>query len=60
MTTWLFQIEQYCKKVSVSVDADKIKLAVSRLEKDALTWWRQYSQSHPDAFTTLGWDDFKV
>ena len=37
---WLFQVEQYCTMVAVSSDTDKVKLAVTRLEKDALTWWR--------------------
>ena len=29
------------------------------MEKDALTWWRQYLSSHPDALTDLDWSDFR-
>ena len=36
-----------------------MKLAVTRCEKDALTWWRQYCATHRDALISTDWDDFK-
>lgn len=45
LTSWLFSVNQYATLVGLS-DDDKVKLAVSRLEKDALTWWRQYDAQH--------------
>ena len=42
LEAWLFAVEQYCLMVDVTSELDKVKLGVSRLEKDALTWWRSY------------------
>ena len=36
---WLFVVEQYCQIVGITDTLDKVKLGISRLEKDALTWW---------------------
>ena len=39
---------------------DMVKLAVSRLEIDAFTWWRQVVSRGADyQLGTLGWFDFK-
>ena len=35
---WLFAIEQYCQIVGVTDTLDKVKLGISRLEKDASIW----------------------
>ena len=62
LTSWLFSVNQYSTLVGLS-DDDKVKLAVSRLEKDALTWWRQYDAQHTTqdatALANLDWDTFK-
>ena len=59
LNAWLFAIEQYCTVVDLVDGSDRVKLAVSRLEKDALTWWRQYVVANPAALTALDWDDFR-
>ena len=46
---WLFGIIQYADLVGITTESDKVKLAVSRLEKDALTWWKQYISQHNNA-----------
>jgi len=39
---------------------DMVKLAVSRLEKDAFTWWRQLTaRGGAYELGTLEWQDFK-
>ena len=35
LTLWLFDIEQYCTLVGIVSPTEIVKLAVSRLEKDA-------------------------
>ena len=47
MEGWLFAIEQYCQIISVTDTLNKVKLGISRLEKDALTWWRVFLAQHP-------------
>lgn len=64
MSAWLFSVEQYCALVDVTDQQDLVRLAVSRLEKDALTWWRAYFAAHEHALEpghqyALTWDDFK-
>ena len=39
---WLFAIEQYCQIVGITDTLNKVKLGISRLEKDALTWWQGF------------------
>lgn len=47
--------------MGLTSQADLVKLAVSRLEKDALVWWRQLSARGDDfQLGTLEWVDFKV
>ena len=40
LTSWLFNIEQYCVLVGIVGPIEMVKLAVLRLEKDRHTWWR--------------------
>ena len=60
LSTWIFAVEQYCDLVDINSDHDRVKLAVTRCEKDALTWWRQYCATHPDAINSTDWEDFKI
>ena len=46
---WLFAIEQYCQILGVTDTLDKVKLGISRLKKDALTWWRGFLVQHPNS-----------
>ena len=51
--------------VDVTNELDKVKLGVSRLEKDALTWWRSCLQHNPNALTdghanALDWALFRT
>ena len=41
LTFWVFQAEQYCGMVGLARPTDIVQLAVSHLEGDAFTWWRQ-------------------
>ena len=60
LTSWLFDIEQYCVLVGIVSPTEMVKLAVSRLEKDAHTWWRQLNNRGVDySLGHLGWQDFK-
>ena len=45
--------------VGITTEGEKTKLAVSRLEKDALTWWRYYISQNNNASNNLYWDTFK-
>ena len=38
---WLFEVEQYCDIVGIIKPVDRVKLAVSQIEHDTFTWWRQ-------------------
>ena len=40
LTSWLFDIEQYCLLVGIASPTEMIKLTMSMLEKDAHTWWK--------------------
>lgn len=60
LTQWLFSVTQYADLVGIVTESDKVKLAVSRLTKDALTWWRQYVSQHTNALANLDWDTFKL
>ena len=65
LEAWLFAVEQYCLMVDVTSELDKVKLGVSRLEKDALTWWRSYLQHNPNALidghaNALDWAAFRA
>ena len=55
----LFSIIQYADLVGIPSEGDKVKLAVSRFEKDALSWWRQYVSQNNNAFASLDYDTFK-
>ena len=46
-----FSVEQYCLLVDVFNELDKVKLVVSRPEKDVRTWWPSYLLQHSDALT---------
>ena len=59
LTQWLFSITQYADLVGITTEGDKVKLAMSRLEKDTLTWWRQYVSHHNNAIANLDWYTFK-
>ena len=48
---FFFMIEQYCELSGIN-SGHKVKLAVTRCEKDALTWWNRFDASHTNAFTT--------
>ena len=39
---WMFPIEQYCQTIGVTDTLNNIKLGISRLGKDALTWWQGF------------------
>ena len=53
-------MEQYCATVGICSPTDMVKLAVSRLEKDAFVWWRQISAKGDEyQLGHLGWSDFK-
>ena len=58
LTQWLFSISQYADLVGITTKGDQVKLAVSKLEKDTLTWWRQYVIYHNNNLTNLNWDTF--
>ena len=60
MQGWTFSVEQYCATVGICSPTDMVKLAVSRLEKDAFVWWRQISAKGDEyQLGHLGWSDFK-
>ena len=46
---WLFAIEQDCQIGSITSTLDKVKHGISRLEKDALTWWQGSLVQHPNS-----------
>ena len=53
-------MEQYCATVGICSPTDMVKLAVSRLEKDAFVWWCQISAKGDEyQLGHLGWSDFK-
>ena len=43
----LFAIEQYCQIFGITDTLDKMKLGISRLEKDKLIWWRGFLAQYP-------------
>ena len=45
----MFAIEQYCQIISVTGTLDKVQLDISRLEKDALTWWQGFLAQYPNS-----------
>ena len=59
--SFLFQliVHAHIHQVVTITKSYKVKLAVSRLEKDDLTWWRQYVSQHNNALANLDWDTFK-
>ena len=46
---WLLAIEQYCQIVGITDTLNKVKLGISRLEKDALIWWQGFLVQHPNS-----------
>ena len=61
LSGWLFEVEQYCDIVGLVKPVDRIRLAVSRLERDVLTWWCQLT-NHRDEYKLgkLVWSDFEA
>ena len=60
LTSWLFDIEQFCVLVGIASPTDMVKLTVLRLEKDAHTWCGQLNNRWVDfSFGYLKWQDFK-
>jgi len=53
-------VEQYCNIVGISKPVDMVRLAMSRLERDAFTWWRQLtSRGSEYQLGILSWSDFE-
>ena len=46
---WMFAIEQYCQIIGIMETLYKVKLGISRLEKDALTLWQGFLVQHPNS-----------
>ena len=58
---WLFEVEQYCDIMGIVKPIDRVRLAVFRLERDALTWWHQLNNHGDDCkLGKLVWFDFKA
>ena len=55
LTAWLFSIEQCCEMVDLTEDSDQVKLAVSRLGGDALTWWHSFGAKEVDPLNNITW-----
>ena len=55
----MFSTTQYANLVGITIEGDKLKVDVYRLEKDALTGWRWYVSQNNNNFTILDWDTFK-
>ena len=57
----MFEVEQYCDIVSIFKPVDRVRLAVSRLEHNAFTWWYQLT-NHGDEYKLgkLIWSDLEV
>ena len=59
LTQQLFYITQYADLVGIATEGDKVQLAVSRIDKGALTWQIQYITQHNNDLINLDWDTFK-
>ena len=61
LSGWLFEVEQYCDIVGIVKPIDRVRLAVSRLERDAFTWWRQLTNCGDEyKLGKLVWSDFEA
>ena len=61
LSGWLFEVEQYCDIVGIVKPVDRVRLAVSRLEGDAFTWWRQLTNRGEEyKLGKLVWSDFEA
>ena len=61
LSGWLFEVEQYCDIVGIVKPVDRVRLAVSRLERDAFTWWRQLTNCGDEyKLGKLVWSDFEA
>ena len=50
----MFVVQQYCQIVGVTDTLNKEKLAISRLEKDALIWWQGFLVNGTDFRGSIG------
>ena len=61
LSGWLFEVEQYCDIVGIIKPVDRVRLAVSQLECDAFTWWRQLTNRGDEyKLRKLVWSDFEA
>ena len=61
LSGWLFEVEQYCNIMSIIKPVDRVRLAVSRLECDAFTWWHHLTNCGDECkLGKLVWSDFEA
>ena len=61
LSIWLFEVEQYCDIVGIIKPVYRVRLAVSRLEHDAVTWWHQLTNlGNEYKLGKLVWSDFEA
>ena len=41
LSSWLFEVEQYCDIVGIIKPVDRVRFPVSQIEHDAFAWWHQ-------------------
>ena len=61
LSGWLFNMEQYYNIMGIVKPVDRVRLAVSQLECDAFTWWRQLTICGDEyKLEKLVWSDFEA